>query len=418
MSKKPQEYSLLVPGPGGWELWSLNDGHYQRLEGEPSAKPSEITKLPGGQLAMLFPVRSLFALPFRAPSTDSELFDDLAAMHAERHGIRPDPMGGRLSDTFVIASEDEATVLLHAVIQAPQEGDLPLRTPQEFDLSPRAFPIANEGDTLCVWRELGRWVFALYTSGKFLYAQATSSAAEQPDASVVQEIRLAISQLALQGLPFQIDSLFLWTEDKNTTAPGALAGAFDVTPRVEPRPAPIMPTPPSKILPEDVRSARQARTRRNQIIALAACAALLVIAGIGWLGWQFWQDTQKLKSLRAEASEVENVKQAYEMHLAKWSELGPVVDSARSPMELMRVIQASIPANTGMRLSNAEINLNNEEITLSGQAQQSAPVNTFGLALSRRPELRWLEWKTGAPQKTSKGWEFRFQAMPPKQTNF
>lgn len=417
MSKKSQDIALLVPGAIGWQVWQqTSEGAYARLDHEPVPKPGDLAKLPAGQLAMLFPVRSLYTLPFRAPSTDRELFADLATMHAERHGIRPDPLGGRLSDTFEIASEEESTVLLHAVVRAPEEGDLPLRTPKEFDLSPRAFSVEAQGDTICVWKELNRWVFALYTSGNLLYAQATSSSHDQPSQDVVQEIRLAVSQLALQGLPFKLDSLYLWTEDENLTGPGALENAFDVTPHCQPRPAPVMPAPPSRILPEDVRAARHARSQRNQFIALTALVGLLLIGFVGWIGYQFWQDSKKLKTLKARADEVGLVNQAYQIHLAKWAELGPVVESSRSPMELMRVIQTAIPANSGLRLQTAEIDLNAEKITLSGQAPQSAPINAFGLALDRRAELRWLEWKTGAPKKTQKGWEFRFTANPPNQT--
>jgi hypothetical protein len=411
---KSTDISLLVPGASGWEIWRRNaDGQYECLEDEPVARPAEISKLPAGQLAMLFPVRGFHTLPFRAPSTDRDLFDDLAAMHAERHGIRPDPMGGRLSDTFEIAREEESTVLLHVVVRKPGEGDLPLRTPTEFDLSPRAFAIGGDVDTICVWKELGRWVFALHTAGKFLYAQATSSSAEAPDAGVVQEIRLAVSQLALQGLRFQPRSLRFWAPEGERADPGALAEGFDVRPTPEPRPNPVMPAPPSRILPEDVRAARRARSQRNQMVALVAVVALAVVGLAGWTGFGVWQDIRKRNRLRAEADKVEATKQIYELHRSKWDELGPVVESPRSPLEIMRVIQASIPANSGLRLTTADINLNSREVRLIGEAPQSAPINAFGLALKRRPELRWLEWETGAPNNTQKGWEFNFHGTPP-----
>ena len=56
-------------------------------------------------------------------------------MHAERLGIRPDVMAGELTDSFLVDQDAESSVILHVVIRSPGEGELPLRTPKEFDLS-------------------------------------------------------------------------------------------------------------------------------------------------------------------------------------------------------------------------------------------------------------------------------------------
>jgi hypothetical protein len=65
----------------------------------------EITDIPSGELTMFFPVKSLTAVPMRVTSEDEALFPDLAALHAERLGIRPDPMAGQLTDVFVVARD-------------------------------------------------------------------------------------------------------------------------------------------------------------------------------------------------------------------------------------------------------------------------------------------------------------------------
>ena len=89
---------------------------------------------------MLFPVKSLTAVPMRVTSDDDALFPDLAALHAERLGLRPDPMAGQLTDVFVIARDAENTALLSVFLRSPDEGDLPTRGPKGFDISARAFP--------------------------------------------------------------------------------------------------------------------------------------------------------------------------------------------------------------------------------------------------------------------------------------
>lgn len=411
---KSYDISLLVPGSLGWEIWKQNaEGAYERFDDEPIAHVGDIGKLPAGSLAMLFPVKAFQAMPFRAPSTDDDLFEDLAIMHGERLGVRPDTMGGQLSDTFVVSREDESTILLHVVVRRPGEGDLPLRTPNEFDLSARAFPVG--GDAVCVWKELGRWVFAIHLEGTLIYAQATSSGTEAPDQDVVQEIRLALSQLALQGLKVQPDSLYLWPPEGQLGEAGALADAFDATPVIEHRPDPRMPDPPSRILPEDVRAARRARKQRNQIIAGVAVAGLLLLAGVGYVGYDLWQDIRQRSGLQNELAEVGGVAEAFETHRAKWDELGPVVDSSRNPLNIMLNIKKAIPANSGLRLDTVEINLEENTVGVQGEAPESAPVNAFFLALKRQPDLSWLEWADQAPQKSDKGWEFLFDAGVPDE---
>ena len=86
---KQQETSLLVPGPRGWEIWKqASTGGFVLHSADGPARASDLTGLPGGNLAMLFPVRGMHALPFKASSADESLFEDLAAMHAERLGVR------------------------------------------------------------------------------------------------------------------------------------------------------------------------------------------------------------------------------------------------------------------------------------------------------------------------------------------
>ena len=94
---------------------------------------------------MMFPVRMITSLPFRAATADDDLFDDLATMHIERVGLRPDENAGQLTDTFVIDQGEEETRLLTVVLCAPAEGELPLRSPKEFDLSARALPLPENG---------------------------------------------------------------------------------------------------------------------------------------------------------------------------------------------------------------------------------------------------------------------------------
>ena len=412
---KQAEWSMLVPGPLGWEIWKRQaDGAFERSGSEDGPQIlGELTGLPGGDLAMLFPVRAFHALPFRAASTDDELFEDLATMHAERLGVRADPMAGQLSDTFEVWKEEDSTVLLHAVLRKPAEGELPLRTPKEFDLSPRAYDV--QGNALCVWKELGRWVFACYSSGKLLYCQGTASTTAAPDRDVLQEIRLAVGQLGMQGLKFEPSSIHIWPPEGELGEAGELADAFRVTPQVSRRPDPRLPEHLSSLLPADVRAARAQRAQRNQRAALAAMAALAYLGVVGWLGYGHWQEARKLKKLSKEVAEAESGGAAVVgEHNARWEELGAVVDAKLNPLQIMNSIHAAIPKNTGLRLKTADLNVAAGEIQIIGNAPASAPVTTFYAALKRNPNLSWLEWDEEPPASGKQGWDFRIKGAPPK----
>ena len=416
MSKKPVEMSLLVPGPLGWELWKqLPDGGYQRADDEGPMMVGEMSSLPSGDLAMLFPVRQVHALPFKAPSTDEDLFEDLATMHAERLGIRPDVMAGELTDSFLVSQDDESSVLLHVVIRSPGEGELPVRTPKDFDLSARGFPV--EGDAVCVWKELGRWVFSIFKEGKLIYCQPSSSSAESPDADVVRDIHLSLGQLTLQGLKVTPERVHLWGPQGELGEPGALADAFDVPIEIAHRPDPIMPDPPSRILPADVHAARRAKAQRNKVLTLVGAAAVVYLGFAGWLGWGLWQTLQERKQIKAEMAQYAEVEAVFGEHTARWDELSRVVESKYNPVEAMYNIANSIPKNSGLRLTTADINFSEGEplVTLRGAAPASAPVTTFSLALKRNADLAWLDWNNEPANKTQKGWEFLFKGAPFEQ---
>lgn len=411
---KQQETSLLVPGARGWEIWKQSAGGAFVLQSSDGpARASELTGLPGGNLAMLFPVRAMHALPFKASSADESLFDDLAAMHAERLGIRADPMAGQLSDTYVVAKDGDSATLLGVVLKSPGEGDLPPRSPKEFDLSARAFPVA--GEAVAVWKEFERWVFAFFRNGRLLYSQATSSSGRAPDAALLKEIQLALGQLAIQGLAPRPEAVHVWSEDGDV---GTLANGLGVPARASARPDPVLPQPRSKLLPADVRAARRAQRSRQQKLAAVAAVIVAYLGGAGWLGYGLWQDQRQIKALEAEAEQIapRADREAYEAHKQLWAELDLVVDLDKSPVELMSRIARAIPPNSGLRLKTAEINAG--QIKLNGEATQAAPVSQFSVNLTRESYgLAQYKWDNAPPTNSAKGWAFVFSGSLPGTEN-
>ena len=403
---KTTDNVLLVPGESGWEIWtSRNEEGYVLHSATDVVRVGDLTEIPAGDLTLLFAVKSLTAVPMRVTSEDDALFGDLAAMHAERLGLRPDPLAGQLTDVFVIGREAENTALLAVFLRTPGDGDLPLRGPKGFDISARAFPAT--GDTLALWKEFGRWVFAVFYQGKLVYCQATAVDARRPDEALCREIRLSLMQLGMQGLEVEPSRTVVWTRDESTD-PAVLVNAFKVPVDIVPRPAPVVPDPLSKLLPADVRAARRAALRRRNITLGAAAVAVLYFGLIGWLSYGLWQGTAQAKKLLRQAHEINPDAEAFTVHKAKWEELSQVIDLNNSPVDILYRVSTCIPPNSGLRLQNADVSAT--EIKLKGEAPQLQAVNTFSLKLQKNPDLTNFNWKTPEPTQSVRGWEFLYDA--------
>lgn len=403
------ENVLLVPGETGWEIWTeQSEGGFTLRSASGIARAGDLTGIPAGDLSMLFSVVSVTAVPMRVTSDDDALFPDLAALHAERLGLRPDPMAGQLTDVFVIAREPENTALLAVFLRSPADGDLPPRGPKSFDISARAYPVT--GSPLAIWREFGRWVFGVFHQGKLVYCQATSVDATQPDESLAREIRMSLIQLAMQGLEVEPSRVLVWTSNPDIN-PSAFVATFKAPVEVHPRPTPVLPAPLSKLLPADVRAARRVALRRRNITLGVAAAAVIYLGLIGWFGYGLWQSSQETQKLlkQAEASAPEG--EEYAAHIAKWDELSHAIDLTNSPVDILHRVAACIPPNSGLRLRTAEISAT--EIKLLGEAPQLQAVNTFSLKLSKNNDLANFTWQTPEPNQSTRGWEFVFSGEVP-----
>ncbi len=406
---KTTEQALLVPGESGWEIWTRQgDGEFTLHSAGVTARAGEITNIPAAELTMLFPVKSLTSVPMRVTSDDDALFPDLAALHAERLGLRPDPMAGQLTDVFVVARDEENTALLSVFLRSPEEGELPRRGPKGFDISARAWPVA--GDALVIWMEFGRWVFAIFHQGKLAYCQATAVDAAEPDASLAREIRLSLMQLDMQGLHFEPSRLIVWSSSDSIN-PEALQALFRLPVEFSPRPAPVLPDPLSKLLPADVRAARKQALRRRNITIGAAAIILAYLGMIGWFGYGLWQTSSQGRKLLAEAEQVAPEGEAYALHIAKWDELAQAIELTHSPVDILQRIASCIPPNSGLRLKSAEISAT--EIKLQGEAPQFQASQSFSLSLSKNNELTQFKWELPQAEQSTLGWKFNYNALVP-----
>ena len=150
-----------------------------------------------------------------------------------------------------------------------------------------AVTIWGEGKVV-VWRELGRWVFAIGRPTGVLYFQCFSG--DRLDERGGSDVRLALTQLQLQGVldPFP-DEVIVWSHGSATDARPEELESFSrglgLSASSAPKPAPSWPTPPSRLLPADVRAERmEKKNQRNRNLMVAAA----VIAYVGLIGFLFF----------------------------------------------------------------------------------------------------------------------------------
>jgi hypothetical protein len=399
---------LLIPGPEGWEIWASEAGNVfsQSLDDGPLLV-SEIEDIPSANLVMGFPVREALAVPFKVPTNDEAMFDDLASMHLEKSGIRVEENAGRLTDCFFVDQNDGQSTLLAVVLSAPEPSTLPSPSPSAFDISARFFPMAKDAITL--WRELGRWVFAVSSHGKLTYFQSLSG--ERLSGETIRDVYLALTQLGLQGVNLELRKAVVWTSgsssdpsDDEVQAFGRQLGAEVM---VEARPNPLMPESISKLIPADARSEKRVKDKRQKRKVLIAAVLVLYIGLATYFGYQYMQLTNSLKKQDAMIGEVRIKHADIALFNADWQQLAAAVDSQRWPLQLLYRTATMIPPKQGLRFKVFEAS--RERILIQGEASDLKATSSYAEKIRR--SLKDYEWSLPPAEddrKTNR-WKFNYE---------
>jgi len=421
---------LLIPGAEGWEVWTGAGETVSLSLRSDTVHALEVSPLPAGELKMAFPLREVSSLPMMAPTTDKTLFADMADMHVERLAMRPAIESGNLSDCFSVAERGEATLLLPVVLAPPPEGSLPSRSPKAFDVSARCYPMP--ADAVAVWKELGRWVFALGINGNPMHFQALASV--DLDEAAGREIRMSLMQLQIQGL---LDSVpthcFVWVGEQDAS-PGhsaitALGKGFGGRASMATKPTPSFPSKPSELLPADTRAERLAKRKRQQAALMVSALVLAYLGVVGWLGWKLVEAEKRAAAAQSILDEIGGGAEFISEHQKKWEQLDPVIGLEHWPVELLSRCAKAIPSGGQLRFERAEFNNQLEidddgttkkirRITLTGKAETLEQVNQLNLNLKRSGDLAYYDWNTPPPQETNDGrWAFNYDASPKDPQN-
>ena len=398
MSKKTDSI-LLIPGPDGWELWqgTREQGFNQILDDGP-VLASEMDKIPSGQLIMGFPVREALAIPFKAQTDDESMFDDLAAMHLEKIGVRPEEDAGQLIDIFQAGRDDAGTTLLSVVLAPPAVEAMPPRAPGKFDISARLFPMEDNAVTL--WCELGRWVFAVTSGGRLTYFQSLPGTGITGD--VVRDVRLALNQLRLQGVDLHVEKAVAWVSGRETD-PGdevidAFAKALGVEVSVASKPSPVLPRPLSKLVPADVKAEQRKKAERMKLYLGIAAILLTYLALASYFGYHYWDINTQVKKQNAELKIISMEHGDIGLFYDRWDQLEPVVNDKRWPLNILKSAAYQIPLKQDLRFTEFDIKAGH--ITIQGEAGDVKVTSVYEGKLKRA--LPGYEWNTPPATSDSK----------------
>ena len=414
MSNK-KESVLLIPGPDGWEIWqgSQESGFRKTLENGP-LQASGLEGIPPGRLLMSFPVRQALAVPFKVQTEDDAMFEDLASMHLEKSGIRPESDAGQLTDVFAAGNDEGQTTLLSVVLSAPAADGLPIRSPGAFDISARFFPMA--ADTVTIWRELGRWVFAVNSGGHLAYFQALSS--DGLGANAIRDIQLAVTQLGLQGVNLAINKVVIWKSghdsdptDEEVQTFGDELGAKIAS---EPKPRPVIPDPMSHILPADARAHQRFKQEKQKRKLIIAAVLIIYFGMVGYHAFDYFKLSEKLKKQNERLQVVKSQHLDVGLFNADWEQLAPVVDSQHWPLQLLYRAATIIPNAQGLRFKIFEAS--RERIVIRGEATEIELTSDYESKLRRA--LSDYEWSfpPAEPDNKTNRWKFTYEGTLKEET--
>jgi len=421
LSKK-SDITLLIPGAQGWDVWqgNANLGFHRELENG-ALLASQLENIPSGRLIMAFPVREALAIPFKVPTQDEALFEDLATMHLEKIGIRPELGAGRLTDVFLSGltqktrrtrDEDDGTEeasLLSVVLAAPSPDAMPPRAPSGFDISARFFTLPENAVTL--WQELGRWVFAITTGKQLTYFQSLSGKTLGADAA--RDIQLAVTQLSLQGVETQPERAIIWTTG-NDLDPRAeeieqLGSHLGMDTSAEPKPRPTLPDPLSRLVPADISAQQKQKARRKKRSLVIASILLLTLGAAAYFAYDYFSLTQKLKEQKIALEQTRLKHSKIGLFNADWEQLAPLVDSQHWPLILLSRCDAAIPSSQKNNLRFKVFEATREHITIRGEANNIKLASSYAAQLRRAlPDYKWTLPPATSDTKTDR-WKFTYE---------
>lgn len=408
MKNPTTEAGICLPGETEWELWKSNGAAWQRTETRPAGDQGGPGAFRNAGI-FVYPVTAAFAVPVWAQTTDEDLVLGIVDLQLEKLSLRPDNELGKLLDVKLVEREEAQTLAVAAVLNKNLADDLPKEAPAQFEISPHIYPMPD--NHLVIWKELGRIVFCVTRRDNPVYFGGLT--ATSLNSASVSEMEHLLMPLYTQGIVAELEGAVLWTDDSGPDAAQALANAFGVRVRREPKPAPKPPAEASSIEPVSValgkiRAARAAKIRN--IAGLSVLAYLLVLGAFA--AWFFYRKSQA-DQLAQEKNRLQ-YQFGWVTDAAMTAQLMEnAVNFDKYPVEVLRAcIEPLYDNNPGVRITG--FNIEKGHITITGEAKDNSKYISYvnRIKQSKAPALQGFKWPPRDPQPKGDVVSFRIAGEP------
>jgi hypothetical protein len=388
---------MRFPGESTWEVWRCNRaGKWEH---------SVVAEVNDKVSVHAIQTLCIDSSPFWSATQGEEVPDpdDVSILRWEAAGVS-DVDGSRQSTCWKVLEQPHRHLIGSMAITADLADDESLGlAAEQYEISARMLPLPPDG--IAIWKEFGRFVTAFTREGQLLHV--TLLASPELNADTVLELRDALLALDAHEFLDRLSVIKVWTECE----PGfvsALSSTFSSSEvQTEPRPAPVPPVDYLNLVPMQVALVRSEQMRRKRLVQLAtALAAVFVVVFASW-AFLLWRQEQKilaeeraLQNLGPQVFSVQEAKQA-------WVAMEAAVNPDLYPVELYHQIISLLPTS-GVRLN--EFQIDNDKITVRGEASDTQKGLDFREQLTNSPALSRFDWNIPVP-KSLDGTRVQFDAV-------
>lgn len=376
--------------PGKKNGWVLYVGKSEHAQGDDPAL------LAGrrGDVVMAYPVSSLSTFLVTLPAVEDSLLESMVFAQVEKRGLAGKISGETLFDFEKIDHGGEGD-LYHVTVVIEMPEGLALKTATGFTSSAAVQDVSTQ-PIARVWKEWGRYVFAIFRDGRPLHAQVLSSRPELGSA-LAGEVNLSLMGLQgeaglANGFPETLEVAIDESERDGFTAFSETASlpVVKVAPAIRQKVAVRARLTPSSV----IGARRKSRNTVKTLIGLAVGLMIYLVVG-AWFWKKAKTTSQEVVSLERQVEILRPDVERIELSEQRWRLLEPAFDKNFFPMIQLNRITSALP---GSGVVVREFKTNGRSIRLRGQARDVQLANRLVEDLRAIDGFSAYEWSMPNPK--------------------